>query len=578
MHDSSQIGQVFFALCKAIDTPVSLGCWLRYKYDQVELAKADINPRDYLDAAAFAPDYAVVSFLSKYKGLHTGIDTEQVALQRFTLAEQRCRAANEAFRAMRSGASSPWHAVFHSASRKIARLLGPFSLFCVDGREGWGPGATLEIPRRRAFPDTKMCELPITVTRSALDYLKSTIESDLHWSYAILGMFPEGPYSLLRSTFKVVPGNRLTTVPKNAKTDRVIAVEPRGNSFLQKSAGAYIRSRLKRVGVDLNDQTKNQKLAGMAFSCDLATIDLSMASDTVSQEIVFDLLPLDWALFLNELRSPYTAMPDGSLLRLEKFSSMGNGFTFELETLIFWAITQAITDDKCPGGAVAVYGDDIICQKQISGEVVAALSAAGFSVNEDKTYVDGQFYESCGEHYFGGVNVTPCYQKEVPLDYPEAIRLGNRLIRLADRLGRGLRLDKRLHGAWSEIRRSFPEVSDLQLPFGAEGDDGWLVPYNEFRFRKTEPSHGVQCRVFRKTQMTFPGHEESLLAYTYRLAAARVRPVRGHLDRRSLLHLSPSSGETVLDEHGNLSKEQGRYVKAYRWVVPVGGKFCLSWR
>lgn len=184
MHTSNEMEQVYFALCKAADTPVSLGCWLRYKYAQRELAEVDIHPGDYLDESSFSIDYAVISFLSKYKGLVTGIDKEAAALQRFTLAEQRCRDTNKALRVLRTGVQSSAHAIFHSAARKIARLLGPFSRFCVDGREGWGPGATLEIPRRRAFPDTKMCELPITVTRNSLDYIKGVIESDLHWSYA----------------------------------------------------------------------------------------------------------------------------------------------------------------------------------------------------------------------------------------------------------------------------------------------------------------------------------------------------------------------------------------------------------
>jgi len=577
MHESVKIEQVYLALCKAANTPVSLGCWLRFKYSHEELAKVDIRPEDYLDPDSFKIDYAIVSYLSKYKGLKTGIDTEAEALRRFTLAEHQCAEANRTIRNLRRGQSSPVHAVLHSAQRKIARLIGPFSLFHIEGREGWGPGATLEIPRRRAFPDTKMCELPITVTRNALDYFKSVIETDLHWSYTILSMFPEGPYSLLPSTFRVVDGNRLETVPKNAKTDRVIAIEPRGNSFLQKSVGDYLRSRLKRVGVDLNDQTRNQSLAGKAIELDLATIDLSMASDTVCLELVYELLPLDWAMFLDALRCPYTAMPDGTPIRLEKFSSMGNGFTFELESLVFWAITQAITDDKCPGGVVAVYGDDIICQKQVAEEVIAALGVVGFKTNVEKSHVSGQFYESCGKHFFGDKDVTPAYQKEVPDSYPEAIRLGNRLIRLADRLGGGSGLDLRIFNAWSAARRLYPDSSGLQLPLGSEGDDGWLVPFDEFKFGKTEPSRGVRCRVFRKLQVAFPGYDEALLALTLRLRATSGTPVKEHRERRGMHHLR-RFGDPVLDKHGMLSREKEVYTLSYRWVVPVGGKFCLKWR
>jgi hypothetical protein len=87
----------------------------------------------------------------------------------------------------------------------------------------------------------------------------------------------------------------------------------------------------------------------------------------------------------------------------EKISSMGNGATFELETAIFWAISSSVAGDS------VVYGDDIIVPTEHAPEVIELLEFCGFKCNPKKTFVSGPFRESCGGHYFQGVDVTPPY-------------------------------------------------------------------------------------------------------------------------------------------------------------------------
>ena len=48
---------------------------------------------------------------------------------------------------------------------------------------------------------------------------------------------------------QLTESNRLMTVPKNARTDRVIAAEPDWNMFFQLGLGASIRARLQKVGL-----------------------------------------------------------------------------------------------------------------------------------------------------------------------------------------------------------------------------------------------------------------------------------------------------------------------------------------
>ena len=96
---------------------------------------------------------------------------------------------------------------------------------------------------------------------------------------------------------------------------------------------------------------------------------------------------------------------------------MGNGFTFELESLIFWAITVACVElENLSSGRrdtrVSVYGDDIIAPTYSVDLLLESLKYCGFRINEAKSFWDGPFRESCGEHYFSGERVTPFFVKD----------------------------------------------------------------------------------------------------------------------------------------------------------------------
>lgn len=530
-------GKILFSLCKTADTPLSLKTWLAFKYDALSFLEVDLDPDRYDCSASFEKDYQCVSYLQKWKGLDTGLDLEKIAIQKFKTSEERCKQTN-----MRLKAASVTPTDFESEifliQRKIAALLGPFSMFKVSEHFGWGPGATYELPRARAQIDRKVTELPLHISRYARSCFQHTVETDLHWSAAILGIMPSGPYSLLKECFRTSDACRIVTVPKNAKTDRVIAIEPRGNLFLQKGVGGYFRSRLKTVGVDLDNQEINQKLAAKAVVRLLATLDLRAASDTVCKELVYLLLPFEWASFLDDLRSRRAEMPDGSVIELEKFSSMGNGFTFELESLIFWACLQ-VQDDIKIGFNGAVYGDDIICPQGSYESLVSLLEFFGFEVNDDKSFSSGPFFESCGQHFFLGKEVTPAYQKELIVGTDEEIRAGNRLKRAAFRFGFNIYLDKFYFPAWSFLFREAKASNRYHLPFGADGDDGWLLlaeenPTFSGRRDRYDPSR-IVCNVVANVTSRVPAHDESLLAWTFRRGVVTETPFMGelHASKRS---------------------------------------------
>lgn len=207
----------------------------------------------------------------------------------------------------------------------------------------------------------------------------------------------------------LVDSNILFTVPKKTDIDRCACKEPDVNMYLQKGAGRFIRNALRREGINLNDQSRNQSLARIGSrDGSLATLDLSSASDSVCFELVYQALPVLWFSYLNDIRC-HTTIIDGDVHHNEMFSSMGNGFTFELESLLFYAIAKAVAYFTGTSGTISVYGDDIIVPTQMYHDLTFALGVLGFKVNSKKSYHDGGFRESCGGHYNDGSCVTPFY-------------------------------------------------------------------------------------------------------------------------------------------------------------------------
>lgn len=232
---------------------------------------------------------------------------------------------------------------------------------------------------------------------------------------------------------RFVEGNVLFTVPKSSDIDRVACKEPDLNMFLQKSFGNQIRSLLKRQGINLNDQTINQELSRIgSIDGSLMTLDLSSASDSVTIELVRRLLPTNWFFYLDTVRSPLTEI-DGIPHVNEMFSSMGNGFTFELESLLFYAITRATAYLTGVRGPISVYGDDIIAPTDLGQNLISALSFCGFRVNESKSFMDGPFRESCGAHWHGGQDISPFYLRRPFLTVSDLILTLNQLAGWASR-------------------------------------------------------------------------------------------------------------------------------------------------
>jgi uncharacterized protein YjeT (DUF2065 family) len=195
--------------------------------------------------------------------------------------------------------------------------------------------------------------------------------------------------------------------------------------YLQKGLGDILRQKLLTCGINLNSQLENQE---GAKDLSLATIDFSMASDSVSQGLVSYLFPKAWVDLIQDLRSEFGVLPDGTLHRYSKVSSMGNGFTFELESLIFLALALAVVPTS-EQHRVKVYGDDVIIPVECVEDFINVSQVAGFKVNVEKSHYSGVFRESCGIHVHDGHDVTPFFIRKPVKTLSDLFLVHNQLYR-----------------------------------------------------------------------------------------------------------------------------------------------------
>lgn len=256
------------------------------------------------------------------------------------------------------------------------------------------------------------------------------------WPSRLQEYFPREQFLVANSNFWseldsvdiLEPGDeipvKVISVPKTLKTPRIIAVEPTAMQYAQQSLMEmfvdYIQEDdfLKKV-IGFDNQTPNQRMAAKGSrNGKLATLDLSEASDRVSNELVRNML-LDYPHLhgaVDACRSRKARVLDKTV-RLSKFASMGSALTFPIEamvftTMIFLGIERELNVPLDPAkvptfaGKVRVYGDDLIVPVDYVEAVVHVLSSFGSKVNMGKSFWTGKFRESCGKEYYDGHDVS----------------------------------------------------------------------------------------------------------------------------------------------------------------------------
>lgn len=250
---------------------------------------------------------------------------------------------------------------------------------------------------------------------------------------------------------------KVVTVPKSYKTRRVIAEEQcyrqtvmygfflQLDRCIERATGKYGTA----GRVTLHDQTRNQKMAREgSVSGKYATIDLSAASDSVLATLVRQTFPAPIVQEWDAWRSDY-ALIDGKKALLHLYSTMGSRLTFPIETILFWAIACVAVEEAAllleqpfTVDDISVYGDDCVVPTWSYDTFVDFLEMLGFIVNNDKSFYDGVFRESCGCDYYAGYDISSKYYPRQPM----ALVNGEICSPSADVLAQLLSLQHRLVG------------------------------------------------------------------------------------------------------------------------------------
>lgn len=499
-----------------LDTPRALTCHMLLEAGEyAQLVNLRCDPLHYcdrcfgssLDGRAFADDYQATELLAKWPNfVHKDLDPVGACLLADDAAENACRASNRRLRRARAHPEVGETAYLHLISRMqadIAYVLGGFDPTRWEESCRFGPGKSMD---QHGLLDYEKLVARPSCTADFLPFGVQLISGCPRWLDALGGHAPD-PFSgecqeledgVWSFEVCVSPGDKNTMVPKNAKTHRGIRPQPGLNVYAQLGLGSMIRERLREFGLDLDDQAPNQRLAKLGSDprSTLVTIDLKGASGHICKELVSMLLEDSprWLHAMNLCRTydylPHKESGSTDWRVLQSYSAMGNGFTFELETLIFWAAIRAVRRAIKDTQQYRVYGDDIICSRQVAVVLIPFLEFLGFPTNVSKTYLTGPFRESCGADYWLGTNVRPIHFSISTEEIEDANKNGtsilrwlqtcNAIRRLARRRNHGFGCDRRLLACWRTAILHIPRtLRDSIKTCWIEDEDTSLITHYE---------------------------------------------------------------------------------------------------
>jgi hypothetical protein len=412
-----------------------------FQHLQDDLPKTDYILTSDMDRRSAEALWLRNSFLKKFEDAKNS-DADDKALGLFVRSNERCKSfalnPSRLFQEeLIEGVKNLFDSYFHDGPNLA------FDLSNISGGFMTGPGAS-----QGSYTDhfyTKLFDSNLTSTSERLyrDYRCAIVEWAT-WNSA----------EIARETHRshaIVEGNRLSFVPKTTEISRTICTEPNLNMLFQKGIGSFLEEQLaRRWKLHMSDQQLiNRRMARLgSIDGSYGTIDLSSASDSVSLNLLRDILPPFVMRWLEHTRSPSVTLPGGKKVQLHMVSSMGNAFTFPLQTILFASIVvtsydllgiplikrSTIKGRTSKSMNFGVFGDDIIVTRESYNFIVQALELFGFEVNTAKSFNTGHFRESCGGDYFRGDDIRGVYLKHLSTS-ADVYSIINRLVRWSARSG-----------------------------------------------------------------------------------------------------------------------------------------------
>lgn len=436
------------------------------------------TPSSLLDLAS---DAQLAKFLSKYPFEGAEDESERVAISKFCAQESKNALTNK--RWLAGEFTDENLELISSVTEQLGTILGqvPTPDEIIEN-SAWGPGTVngYGFDWRETGPELKFGSV-ISLTPNLLKVAPWVVSQYPRWASAML--------SMNRSDwFSVESGDKLFTVPKRFGEHRCAMKQPMMNIWLSRGVGVTIRNRLlTNARVKLQHQPeRNKELARIGSATGLfCTLDLTSASDSVCRAMLRSVLDPGWFAWLYATASRSYTLPEsyapaikGRLVprRYEMMSSMGCGFTFELESALFLAISRAVVPAvyetsntqsrrrvRASYPHIGVFGDDIIVPNAYARKMIAALELFGFSVNPNKSFFsDGPgFRESCGGDYWHGVDVRPYYLQNRLDDGFAITNTANTTLNHATRCAEALYGNihygaERFRGVWTKLASYIP--------------------------------------------------------------------------------------------------------------------------
>nr|UJQ85421.1 MAG: hypothetical protein 3 [Leviviridae sp.] len=383
------------------------------------------------------------------------------------------------------------------------------------------------------------------------------------WSERLQRVFPNDAFGHYRfdntleyQSWKEVQSSKLIAVPKTLAKPRLIASEPTSHQWCQQITLRWLIQRMRTTRLswflDLTDQRLSQNMVYAASlpktgnprsasstplvrptvnrlggqrgvarvnpkgRLDVATVDLSSASDRLSCWAIERFLRKNPVLLsaLQASRTPF--LNDGisgrDAIFLKKFATQGTGVTFPIQSLFFLCCVLAslgcntLKDSRKWKGRVRVYGDDIIIPVHGYENLRLLLHYLQLKVNDNKSFVHGEFRESCGVEAYRGDNITPICPKTLVCRGPKSERA------MLD-TSNNLHLAGLWHtAAWFERQTRRREIPVVGLGLGAVGRISFCgsdVSHLKSRWNQNLHRHEVRCRGFVSTQRRKPYNSSS---------------------------------------------------------------------
>lgn len=444
---------------------------LKQQFNKGEKLDLKIDPASYVsNPKAYLLDAQAAALFKKDCSYSTSpTERNDRAFSSFVEAEAQCGRTNEFFKLARSRPriEEEWH-VLYTAQSILSNIVKKFRWDKTD--LNFGPGSNVKLSGSKSSLSGKLQNQLMCSTR-CLRYIKEVAVPHFPGYLFSTGVINNYPFLHVdRERIEVINYDELLFVPKTSETSRTICRGPVFNMVLQKGVASFLKSCLENSGLVINETPENHATFveyGSVYG-GISTIDLSSASDTISFEFVkfmFDGSDDARGIFdiMCDLRLSKTVSPYGTF-ELNKFSAMGNGFTFELETLLFYCLGLAVK--KIFGrrrDIVSCFGDDIIVSNHLASSLIRTLVFSGFSVNTDKTFLTGSFFESCGEDYMLGCRVRPIYFKLPEVqdvgkrkDVEWLYYLANRIRETAYRCNFSYSCDRRFQLTWLHVLQRIP--------------------------------------------------------------------------------------------------------------------------